>query len=292
MFFDGERVARKDFPGNSVFYYFSDHLKTVAVITDSAGNIKSDSDFYPSGGELQFLNNDSNHYKFTGKERDAETGLDYFGKRYYDNSFGRWTTPDAPFADQHPENPQSWNLYMYAANRPTSLIDTDGREVKEKVTYKTYDVHGQTAAKAHANALTVSTIREGGETFMGETHPTISIINNTFSENEQGYEAVAVSDTLTLKSADVQLNQTVTLPNWVDADQASAEDQAAWKTEMDSLKEHENGHVEIDREEAQRLDKSLPGTKALGNGSTGAQAQAAANKKLGAAIQKKADNTN
>src|SRR5579864_3611914 len=291
VFFGGERAARKDFPGGAVLYYFSDYLRTAAVITDSAGNIKSDSDFYPWGGELQFLNDDSNHYKFTGKERDAETGLDYFGKRYYGYSFGRWTTPDAPFADQHPENPQSWNLYMYAANRPTSLIDTDGREVKEKVTYKTYDVHGQTAAEANANALTVSTIREGGETFMGETHPTISIINKTFSENEQGYEGVAVSDTLTLKSADVQLNQTVTLPNWVDADQASAEDQAAWKTEMDSLKDHENGHVEIDREEAQRLDKSLPGTKALGNGSTGAQAQAAANKKLGAAIQKKADNT-
>src|SRR5205807_1268506 len=78
VFFNGERVARKDFPGNAVSYYLSDHLKTAAVITDSAGNIKSESDYYPWGGELQFSNNDSNHYKFTGKERDAETGLDYF----------------------------------------------------------------------------------------------------------------------------------------------------------------------------------------------------------------------
>ena len=37
-FFDGERVARKDFPGNSVFYYFSDQLKTAVVVTDSAGH--------------------------------------------------------------------------------------------------------------------------------------------------------------------------------------------------------------------------------------------------------------
>ena len=38
-----------------VFYYFSDHLKTASVITDSLGNIKSESDFYPWGGELQFV---------------------------------------------------------------------------------------------------------------------------------------------------------------------------------------------------------------------------------------------
>jgi hypothetical protein len=43
---------------------------------------------------------------------------------------GRFITPDAPFADQHLRNPQSWNLYMYAGDRPTSLIDTDGREVR------------------------------------------------------------------------------------------------------------------------------------------------------------------
>jgi len=63
----------------SVFYYFSDHLKTASVITDAAGIIKADSDYYTWGGELQFVNNDSNHYKFTGKERDSETGLDRMG---------------------------------------------------------------------------------------------------------------------------------------------------------------------------------------------------------------------
>ncbi|SRR6266481_5601589 len=90
------RVARRDGPtgAGGVFYYFSDHLKTASVIADSAGNIKSESDYYPWGGELQFVNNDSNHYKFTGKERDAESGLDYFGARYYSNGLGRfkWST--------------------------------------------------------------------------------------------------------------------------------------------------------------------------------------------------------
>jgi uncharacterized protein RhaS with RHS repeats len=68
VFFDGERVARRDGVNGAggVFYYFSDHLKTASVITDSAGVIKAESDYYPWGGELQFVNNDTNDYKFTG----------------------------------------------------------------------------------------------------------------------------------------------------------------------------------------------------------------------------------
>ena len=129
VFFDGERVARKS--TNGVFCYFSDHLKTASVITDSAGNIKSESDFYPWGGELQFVNNDSNHYKFTGKERDAETQLDYFGARHYSNGLGRWVSADwsptpipVPYADFH--DPQSLNLYGYVRNTPVTKLDADG----------------------------------------------------------------------------------------------------------------------------------------------------------------------
>ena len=131
IFFDGERVARKDFPGNTVSYYFSDHLKTASVITDAAGNIKSESDYYPWGGEVQFTNNNSNRYKFTGKERDSETGLDYFGARYYSNGLGRFITPDwasapvpVPYADL--TDPQSLNQYSYVRNLPTVKTDIDG----------------------------------------------------------------------------------------------------------------------------------------------------------------------
>src|SRR5450432_3140968 len=116
----------------SVAYYFSDHLKTASVITDSLGNIKSESDYYPWGGELQFVANDSNHYKFTGKERD-ETGLDYFGARYYSNGLARFITPDwsstpipVPYADF--ADPQSLNQYSYVRNVPTSRVDADGHD--------------------------------------------------------------------------------------------------------------------------------------------------------------------
>src|SRR5262249_3839195 len=137
VFFDGERVSRKDFSGSttSVSYYFSDHLKTASVITDSAGTIKEDEDYYPWGGELHFVNNYSNRYKFTGKEQDSETGLDYFGSRYYGNWLGRWMSPDwsttpvpVPYADL--TDPQSLNQYSYVRNIPTSNADIDGHQQK------------------------------------------------------------------------------------------------------------------------------------------------------------------
>jgi RHS repeat-associated protein len=69
----------------------------------------------------------------TGKERDTETGLDYFGARYYGSAQGRFTSPDEPFADQHSEDPQTWNLYMYGRNNPLRYTDPDGRGLWDKI---------------------------------------------------------------------------------------------------------------------------------------------------------------
>lgn len=65
---------------------------------------------------------------FTGKERDTESGNDYFGARYYGSSMGRMLSPDSG-VDQHPENPQSWNLYSYGLNNPLVMIDPTGEYV-------------------------------------------------------------------------------------------------------------------------------------------------------------------
>ena len=61
-----------------------------------------------------------------GKERDAETGLDYFGARYFGGGMGRFTSPDPLMASAVPELPQSWNRYSYVLNNPLRYIDPTG----------------------------------------------------------------------------------------------------------------------------------------------------------------------
>jgi RHS repeat-associated protein len=68
--------------------------------------------------------------EFTGKERDSETGLDYFGAKYYGSALGRYTAPDEPFADQRSIDPQTWNLYTYARNNPLKYIDRTGKAIE------------------------------------------------------------------------------------------------------------------------------------------------------------------
>jgi RHS repeat-associated protein len=63
--------------------------------------------------------------RFTGKERDAESGNDYFGARYYASSMARFMSPDDG-SDQFTSSPQSWNLYSYARNNPVTNTDADG----------------------------------------------------------------------------------------------------------------------------------------------------------------------
>ncbi len=80
---------------------------------------------------MAITNTDPNHYKFTGKERDTESGLDNFGARYDASSLGRFLTPDwaakattvpyATFGD-----PQTLNLYAYVENGPLNRVDADG----------------------------------------------------------------------------------------------------------------------------------------------------------------------
>src|SRR5207302_3595527 len=85
----------------------------------------------PYGGEVVINGSDPNHFKFTGKERDLESGLDYFDARQYSSPFGRFLTPDwaakptdVPYANFG--NPQSLNLYSYVQNNPTTVGDPDG----------------------------------------------------------------------------------------------------------------------------------------------------------------------
>lgn len=100
------------------------------MVTDGGGNVTSTNEFYPYGQGPQPTA--SNHYLFSGKERDAESGgLDYFGARYYLSGIGRfmsadWSAQAEPVPYAKLDDPQTLNLYAYVRNNPISLVDPDG----------------------------------------------------------------------------------------------------------------------------------------------------------------------
>jgi RHS repeat-associated protein len=124
--------------GNSsqLSYLTPDSLGTPRVITDSTGTVKSRHDDLPFGEEItasvggrtasQGYVADELRQKFTGKERDNETGLDFFGARYYANTQGRFTSADQLLSSGTVYDPQSWNRYSYTINNPLKYTDPFG----------------------------------------------------------------------------------------------------------------------------------------------------------------------
>jgi RHS repeat-associated protein len=136
-------------------YFTQDHLGSTRLETDASGQQVKCSDYLPFGEEIpagygnrsSCFNANDNRIKFTSKERDAETGLDYFLARYYSGAQGRFLSPDEfkggpddalsgrditppgplPYADIG--NPQSLNKYAYAYNNPLRYTDPDGHLV-------------------------------------------------------------------------------------------------------------------------------------------------------------------
>jgi RHS repeat-associated protein len=103
-----------------------------ADVTGSLGGIKRH-DYLPFGEELFAGLRSGNGYgadcvrqHFGAKERDNETGLDFFGLRYYGSTMGRFTGIDPLLASGQVEDPRSWNRYAYAFNNPLRYIDPFG----------------------------------------------------------------------------------------------------------------------------------------------------------------------
>src|SRR6185369_14738756 len=140
---------------DKVQWLVADHLGTARMIVDQTGNLGSVKrhDYLPFGEELfaptggrsaaqGYAGGDGIRQQFAEKERDFETGLDYFEARYYSSTQGRFTSPDefkgGPqelwiLGSGHPEkqalvyadvtNPQSLDKYQYAFNNPLRYVD-------------------------------------------------------------------------------------------------------------------------------------------------------------------------
>ena len=124
---------------SGLHFHLTDPLGTRRVQTNSSGMPELDCESLPFGDQQNCFPDpnapvtadDATPLHFTGKERDSESGNDYFGARYYASSMGRWLSPDwsktpegVPYADL--TNPQSLNLYGYVLNNPLAKPDLDG----------------------------------------------------------------------------------------------------------------------------------------------------------------------
>lgn len=114
-------------PGTDVVrYYHTDAIGSVRVITDASGSVVERHDYKPFGEEWSGGSGAATK-RFTGQERDQESGLEYFAARYLETELGRFIRPDDP-GYGHPFDPQSMNLYAYARNNPLRFVDPSGHE--------------------------------------------------------------------------------------------------------------------------------------------------------------------
>jgi RHS repeat-associated protein len=115
-----------------VEYYTTDAIGSVRAVTKKVNGQwqVTHHDFMPSGEQVSPPYPSPDKRLFTGKERDAETGQDYFGARYYRTDLGRFTTVDPELNIKDAlVDPQRWNRYAYVRNNPLRYVDPDGKDI-------------------------------------------------------------------------------------------------------------------------------------------------------------------
>ena len=100
----------------AVKFHLGDHLGSSNMVLDDTGAFVNREEYTPYG-ETSFGSFASKRYRFTGKERDEESGFYYHGARYYAPWLGRWMSCDPKGIAAGP------NLYAYVRGNPVRLID-------------------------------------------------------------------------------------------------------------------------------------------------------------------------
>ena len=215
----------------NTYYYHSDHLGSAQLITNSEGREYERIEYTPYGEywiEKRAPENKTLPFKFTGKERDEETGLYYYGARYLDPRTSRWLSADpalgeyipmAPVNDEAKKHNQNlpgmggiyntvnFHLYHYAGNNPVKYTDPDGEKIRDvgdlKQTASTAQLGtGKTTIAEEGCTLTTfvrMALALGADTTLDEANA-LAVKNNLFTnENELTPEAGAKLVSLLLK---------------------------------------------------------------------------------------------
>jgi len=203
----GQLIATYDQGG--VHFQFSDWLGTRRVETDYAGNPEETCTNQPFGDNAPPCSSPTEHF-FTAKERDTESGLDYFGARYYSSATGRFLTPDwsaqaEPVPYSKLDGPQTLNLYGYAGNNPLDTLDPTGHDpVRDFLRNKDWMQEAQDSAAAwqetlkndaqnaqqnNATTLPTGTQLTMVQTLMGEQTGEASVGTNQYGDEQSGRNA-------------------------------------------------------------------------------------------------------
>ena len=137
----GANITSQPTKPNDIVFYHTDHLGSSNIITDIDGNLLEETAFYPFGtprNEYSSSNTFNSSYKYTGKELDVESSLQYFEARYLVAKVGRFASVDPLYShDPMPnskrnkdfldlEDSQNINIYSYVHSKPLYYIDPSG----------------------------------------------------------------------------------------------------------------------------------------------------------------------
>ena len=125
------------FPDRKFHFYLKDHQGNVRVVADADGNVEEVNDYYPFGGLMSSTTgNNSQPYKYNGKELDRKAGLNLYdyGARFYDPAIGRFSTVD-PMSEEY----SHLTPYNYCDNDPMNRIDPDGMQSRYNWEKKRYE---------------------------------------------------------------------------------------------------------------------------------------------------------
>ena len=178
------------------YYYHPDHLGSAQLITDYNGEEYQRLEYTPDGEiwieKASNLNDRYLPYKFTGKERDEETGLYYYGARYLDAKYSRWLSTDPALSDYIPQaggdnsnlsgmggvfNIVNLQLYHYAGNNPVKYVDPDGRE-ETKPVYFTLDPDQFIDVSSLRDSVFANLVDKTIDSFIGKKYITPNASNN------------------------------------------------------------------------------------------------------------------
>ena len=162
-------------PEKECYWYHPDHLGSSSWITYSDGKAVQHLHYLPWGEDFvdQRLNSfDGVRFTFSAKEKDSETGLSYFGSRYYSSDLSIWLSVD-PMSDKY----ASLSPYTYCANNPVKLVDPNGDTIAVVINQKRYTYDGNNLVDKNGNIATF-----GKNTFGGRVLSDLNKLKNSKCE--------------------------------------------------------------------------------------------------------------